>query len=159
MRNQIAYEAYMGFLLKSLFWIGFICIIVVFILILIDALFILLAPRCKADVVRSGIVPIGKKTRFVDAHGVFILYSFSYKNQTYESYHLNSYGRVTVNGYYKALDILNNNIKDNQITVYICPFKPKLSIVLPFQGIFALKLELLIILLGFLISAIILDYI
>ena len=159
MRNEIAYEAYMGFLMKSLFWISIITLIGVLILFTIDILFFLFAPRQKANVVRADIAPIGKKTKFIDAHGIFISYVFQYKNQEYSCQGLNSYGRVTVNGYYKALNIIHNNIIDNKIRVYICPFNPKLSIVLPFKGLSTLKLELLIIFLSCLISAKILGYI
>ena len=66
---------------------------------------------------------------------------------------------MTVNGYYKALSIIHDNIIDNQITVYVCPFNPNFSIVLPFKGITSLKKELLIIFLAWIVPAITLGYI
>lgn len=159
MRNEIAYEAYMGFLMKSLFWISTITLIGVLILFTIDILFFLFAPRQKANVLRADIAPIGKKTKFIDSHSIFISYAFQYKNQDYSCQGLNSYGRVTVNGYYKALNIIQTHVIDGKITVYICPFNPSLSIVLPFKGLFASKLELLIIFLSCVTSAKILDYV
>lgn len=159
MRNEVAYQAYMGFLLKSLFWMSSVTLLIVFFLLLIDTFFLLFAPRQKAKIIRADIASIGKKTRFVDAHGIFISYTFQYKNQTYHCQNLNAYGRVTVNGYYKALSIIHDNIIDNQITVYVCPFNPNFSIVLPFKGITSLKKELLIIFLAWIVPAITLGYI
>lgn len=159
MRNPLAYEAYMGFLLKLMFWIAFLSVIAIIILLLIDLAFVLFAPRKKADVIRADIAPIGKKTKLIDAHGIFITYSFNYQNNIYQCQGLNSYGRVTTNGYYRALNILNRHVIDKHITVYTCPFNPNLSIVLPFKGIFALKVEVFMIVGTFLVTAKILGYI
>ena len=75
MRNEVAYQAYMGFLLKSLFWMSSVTLLIVFFLLLIDTLFLLFAPRQKAKIIRADIASIGEKTRFVDAHGIFISYT------------------------------------------------------------------------------------
>ncbi|WP_227430325.1 hypothetical protein [Psychrobacter sp. I-STPA6b] len=159
MHDNIYNQIYMDFLIKSMFWISFMGLVIISILIVIDILFILFAPRVTADVVKADIAPIGKKTILIDTYGIFISYSFTYKGEIYNCQGLNSYGRVYRNGYYKALDVLNSSIDNNQIKVYIFPFNPNLSVVLPLKSLYGLKGTFLTIFSGCLASAYILGYI
>lgn len=146
MRNQLAYEAYMGFLLKSMFIVGIIALIACLSIFLIDLLFVLFSPRYKAKVIRADIIAMGKQTSFGQYYGIFISYIFEYDGYSYNCHKLNATDKIVTNGYRKAESILQENINDNnEITVYVCPFNPNLSIVLPFQEPMILKVGLFVV--------------
>ena len=91
MHNNLIYEAYIGFLLKSLFWVGLIFLLIVALIIIIDTIFVLFAPRQKAMVIRADIVPLWRENRLGNPHAIFIFYEFDYKGKTYKCTNLNSF--------------------------------------------------------------------
>lgn len=91
MHNDLIYEAYIGFFLKSLLWVGLIFLLIVALIIIIDTIFVLFAPRHKAMVVRADIAPLGRENRLGSPHAIFIFYEFDYKGKTYKCTNLNSF--------------------------------------------------------------------
>lgn len=91
MHNDLIYEAYIGFLLKSLLWVGIIFLLIVALIIIIDTIFVLFAPRHKAMVIRADIAPLGRENRLGNPHVILIFYEFDYKGKTYKCTNLNSF--------------------------------------------------------------------
>lgn len=133
MRNELIYEAYMEFMLKSLFLIGSLFLLVIATMVIIDLIFILFAPRQKGMVIRADIAPVGRETRPGPFYAIFIFYEFNYEGKTYRCSNLNTFGRVIFNSYDKANKVILNCVTEKEIVIYICPFNPKLSIVLPLK--------------------------
>ena len=121
------------FLLYGIFIFSAIFLVWILIAIIADFIF-LYFPKVDSKVLSKRIVITSAKFSYLDdVHELFIKYQYEFEGGIYTSTLLNAFGGVRSFGKNGVRKVVAKSItSEDRITVYVCPFYPKLACALPF---------------------------